>query len=251
MLEADRLTRHYGTFVAVSDVSFTARRGSIIALLGSNGAGKTTVMRMLTGYLASTSGTARVAGSDVQGDRIRAADHVGYLPENGPLYPDMTPLEMLRFFGEARGLSADTLQSRLRIVASQCDIELLLDKPIGKLSKGLRQRVGMAQALLHDPDVLIMDEPTSGLDPIQVEHFRHHVRELKKRKVVVLSTHVLHDVEAIADRVLVMRRGKLVFDGAMSELGGPGGLHERFFELSGAGGSGAPARSAVGGGGRA
>src|SRR5262245_40650524 len=190
IVDVRRLSKYYGPFVAVHDVSFTIPQGQIVALLGPNGAGKTTIMRMLTGYLAPSSGTASVAGFDVQQERLAVAGQIGYLPENGPLYLDMTPIEALRFFGEARGLSRPRLQERIDVVAAQCDIRLILDKPIGKLSKGLRQRVGMAQALLHDPAVLIMDEPTAGLDPIQIRHFRSHVRELRREKTLLVSTHI-------------------------------------------------------------
>src|SRR5207253_4316327 len=141
-------------------------------------------------------GSASIAGFDVERDRLEVAARAGYLPENGPLYLDMTPLEVLRFFGEARGLDPATLEARIGAVAEQCAIQPILDKPIGKLSKGLRQRVGMAQALLHDPDVLVMDEPTAGLDPVQVRHFRSHVRDLADRKTLLISTHILHEVEA-------------------------------------------------------
>ena len=201
-------------------------------MLGPNGAGKTTIMRMLTGYLAPSAGTASVAGCDVQRDRLTAASHIGYLPENGPLYLDMTPLEVLRFFGEARGVTGAQLTERIHAVATQCDIHPILDKPIGKLSKGLRQRVGMAQALLHDPDVLIMDEPTAGLDPVQIRHFRRQVSELGRQKTLLVSTHILQEVEAIADRVLVIHRGGLVFDGTLAELDHGGSLEERFCELT-------------------
>src|SRR6266852_3341940 len=156
MIEARRLCKYYGPFVAVRDLSFAIPKGEVVALLGPNGAGKTTTMRILTGYLAASEGTARIAGCDVQADRLAAASRVGYLPENGPLYPDMTPVELLRFFGEARGLSSGRLRSRIADVVEQCELQQILEKPIGKLSKGLRQRVGVAQALLHDPDVLIM-----------------------------------------------------------------------------------------------
>src|SRR5713101_6678063 len=166
IIDVRRLSKYYGPFVAVQDISFSIAQGQVVALLGPNGAGKTTLMRILTGYLAPSEGTARVSGYDVQRDRIAIAAQVGYLPENGPLYFDMTPLEMLRFFGEARGMLAARIAERINVVADGCDIRLILDKPIGKLSKGLRQRVCLAQALLHDPAVLIMDEPTSGLDPI-------------------------------------------------------------------------------------
>ena len=232
VLAAEALSKYYGPFVAAQNISFTIAQGEIVAMLGPNGAGKTTIMRMLTGYLAPSQGTASIAGYDVQHERLAAASHIGYLPENGPLYLDMTPLEVLKFFGEARALPAARLTERINIVATQCDIHLILDKPIGKLSKGLRQRVGMAQALLHDPDVLIMDEPTAGLDPIQIRQFRHQVRELRRQKTLLVSTHILQEVEAIADRVLVIHRGGLVFDGTLAELGQHGRLEERFCELT-------------------
>jgi ABC-2 type transport system ATP-binding protein len=232
IVDARALSKYYGPFVAVHDVSFTIPQGQIVALVGPNGAGKTTVMRMLAGYLAPSSGTASVLGFDVQRDRLAAAKGIGYLPENGPLYLDMTPIEVLRFFGEARGLSSARRKERINAVAEHCDIGLILDKPIGKLSKGLRQRVGMAQALLHDPPLLIMDEPTAGLDPIQIRHFRSHVRELQREKTLIVSTHILQEVEAIADRILVIHNGRLVFDGTARELAGHGSLEQAFYELT-------------------
>lgn len=232
IVDVRRLSKYYGPFVAVDDVSFGVPRGQIVALLGPNGAGKTTIMRILTGFLAPSSGAASVAGFDVQRDRLASAAAIGYLPENGPLYLDMTPLESLRFFGEARGLTRPQLRERIDTVAGQCDIRPILEKPIGKLSKGLRQRVGMAQALLHDPPVLIMDEPTAGLDPIQIRDFRTHVRELAREKTVLVSTHILQEVDAIADRVLVIHRGRLVFDGTPKELAGHGSMEQYFYELT-------------------
>ncbi len=232
VLSVRRLSRYFGDFVAVEDVSFDVPEGQVVALLGPNGAGKTTIMRMVTGYLAPSGGSTSVSGIDVADDRVAASATIGYLPENGPLYADMTPAEMLRFFGEARGMSAERLAARVQAVADQCDIALILDKPIGKLSKGLRQRVGMAQALLHDPPLLVMDEPTSGLDPIQIRHFRAHVRELASHKTLLISTHILQEVTAIADRVLLVCRGRLVFDGTPLELGSGGSIEERFYALT-------------------
>ncbi len=162
MIEASGLSRYYGSFVAVEDVSFSIPQGQIVAFLGPNGAGKTTMMRMLTGYLAPSAGEAAIAGHDVRRDRIAAARRLGYLPENGPMYPDVTPLELLRFFGEARRMPPAALRERIDAVVDLCALGLVREKPIGKLSRGYRQRVGMAQALLHDPDVLIMDEPTAS-----------------------------------------------------------------------------------------
>ena len=232
VIEASDLSKYYGPFVAVEQVSFSIPRGQVVALLGPNGAGKTTIMRMLTGYLSPSAGRARVSGVDVQQDRLAAAESLGYLPENGPLYTDMTPIEALRFFGEARGLSREQLTERMDTVAAQCDIRAILDKPIGKLSKGLRQRVGMAQALLHDPPVLILDEPTGGLDPIQIRHFRATVRELAQQKTILVSTHILQEVDAIADRLLVMVRGRLVFDGTPQDAARHGSLEQLFYTLT-------------------
>ena len=218
MIEARGLCKQFGTFLAVRDVTFAIPRGQVVAFLGPNGAGKTTTMRLLTGFVAPTHGTARIAGIDVQADRIEAAEHLGYLPENGPLYPDMTPLGLLQFFGGARGSRRHTLQSRIDAVLGQCALESVAHKPIGKLSKGYRQRVSMAQALLHDPEVLIMDEPTSGLDPNQIRGVRKLIRELGKSKTVLVSTHILQEVEPVADRVLFIHDGKIVFDGTPAEL---------------------------------
>ncbi len=218
MIEADGLCKQFGSFLAVRDVSFSIPKGQVVAFLGPNGAGKTTTMRLLTGFVAPTHGWARIAGIDVQSDRIRAAEHLGYLPENGPLYPDMSPLSLLKFFGEARGLLGAKLDSRVDAVVGQCALDSVAHKPIGKLSKGYRQRVSMAQALLHDPEVLIMDEPTSGLDPNQTREVRQTIRELGRNKTILLSTHILQEVEAMADRVIFINRGRVVFDGTPAEM---------------------------------
>jgi ABC-2 type transport system ATP-binding protein len=233
MIEADGLCKQFGPFLAVRDVSFSIPKGQVVAFLGPNGAGKTTTMRLLTGFVAPTHGTARIAGIDVQADRIAAAENLGYLPENGPLYLDMTPMALLRFFGEARGLSLARLKERVDAVISQCSLESVAHKPIGKLSKGYRQRVSMAQALLHDPDVLIMDEPTSGLDPNQIRGVRQLIRDLGRSKTVMVSTHILQEVEPVADRVLFIHDGKIVFDGKPAELASKNGnLEQAFHELT-------------------
>jgi len=212
MIEAHGLTKQFGHFLAVRDVSFSVPQGQIVAFLGPNGAGKTTTMRLLTGFVAPTKGHASIAGLDVQSNRIEVARRIGYLPENGPLYPDMTPLALLKFFGAARGLGQAYLRRRMEIVVGQCSLDSVAQKPIGKLSKGYRQRVSMAQALLHDPDVLIMDEPTGGLDPNQIRGVRNLIRELGKSKTILVSTHILQEVEPIADRVLFIHDGRIVFD---------------------------------------
>ena len=220
MIEATGLSKYYGAFVAVEDISFSIPQGQVVAFLGPNGAGKTTMMRMLTGYLAPSAGEAAIAGHDVRRDRIAASQRLGYLPENGPMYPDMTPLELLRFFGEARRMEPATLGERIDAVVDLCALELVTEKPIGKLSRGYRQRVGMAQALLHDPDVLIMDEPTAGLDPNQIRQFRENIQRLGRTRTLLISTHILHEADAVADRVLLVNSGRLVFDGPVEELRG-------------------------------
>jgi ABC-2 type transport system ATP-binding protein len=233
MIEAQGLSKQYGTFLAVRDVTFSIPRGQVVAFLGPNGAGKTTTMRLLTGFVAPTRGTARIAGIDVQADRIEAAQHIGYLPENGPLYPDMTPYSLLDFFGQARGLSGVYLRTRIEAVLDQCSLESVAHKPVGKLSKGYRQRVSMAAAMLHDPEVLIMDEPTSGLDPNQIRGVRTLIRELGKSKTVLVSTHILQEVEPVADRVLFIHDGKIVFDGEPAELRAEGqSLEDQFHRLT-------------------
>ena len=242
MIEARGLSKYYGPFVAVHDASFSISQGQIVAFLGPNGAGKTTLMRMLTGFLAPSAGRAVIAGFDVRDDRIQASKRLGYLPESGPLYPDMTPLELLRFFGEARELATGILKRRIDQVVEICALELVLEKPIGKLSKGYKQRVGLAQALLHDPEVLIMDEPTAGLDPNQIKQFRENIQRLGRTKTVLISTHILQEVEAVADRVLLIHNGRLLFDGPRVDLEENGSLEEPFYRLTG----GRPANASIG-----
>ncbi len=232
MIEAKGLSKFYGPFVAIKNISFAIPEGQIVAFLGPNGAGKTTTMKILSGYLAASDGEAAIAGIDITKDRLAAAQKLGYLPENGPVYQDMTPLESLTFFGEVRGLEATTLAKRIDTVIKQCALENVLEKPIGKLSRGYRQRVGLATALLHDPPVLIMDEPTAGLDPNQIRDFRKNIRELGRSKTILLSTHILQEVEAVADRVLLIHNGQLVFDGAPAQLRENGSLEEPFYRLT-------------------
>jgi len=232
MIEAKGLSKYYGPFVAVHDISFSIPQGQVVAFLGPNGAGKTTMMRMLTGYLAPSAGEAAIAGFDVRTRRIEASRQLGYLPENGPLYPDMTPLELLTFFGEAREIETATLKRRVEEVVDLCALGLVIEKPIGKLSKGLKQRVGLAQALLHDPAVLIMDEPTAGLDPNQIRQFRENIQRLGRTKTLLISTHILHEAEATADRVLLVNSGRLVFDGTLADLEENGSIEEPFYRLT-------------------
>jgi len=229
MIEAIGLSKFYRDFAAIRDVSFSIPAGQVVAFLGPNGAGKSTTMKILTGYLGPTAGRARIAGLDVVDDRIRAAERLGYLPENGPLYPEMTPLALLRFFGRARGLTGPRLAARIEDVVQRCALHSVIEKSIRKLSKGYRQRVGMAQVLLHEPDVLIMDEPTSGLDPNQIREVRGAIREMAANRTILLSTHILQEVEAVADRVILIHRGRIVFDGSPREMqGGHATLDEAF-----------------------
>jgi len=232
-IEAVGLSKFYGNFAAVRDVSFSVPAGQVAAFLGPNGAGKSTTMKILTGYLTPTAGAARIGGLDVQSDRLHAAERLGYLPENGPLYPEMTPLELLRFFGRARGMEEHRMKARIDAVVEQCHLDEVLEKPIHKLSKGYRQRVGMAQALLHEPDILIMDEPTSGLDPNQIHDVRALIRQLAQTKTVLLSTHILQEVEAVSDRVVMINEGRIVFDGTPKEMAGEEGLEQAFHRLTG------------------
>ena len=232
MIEAEGLTKYYGDFAAIRDVTFSIPQGEVVAFLGPNGAGKSTTMKLLTGYLSLSSGTARVAGHDMTTDRLAGSTRLGYLPENGPLYLDMTPRGLLEFFADARGMSVARKRSRIEAVVELCDLKSVIGKAIGKLSRGYRQRVGMAQALLHEPDVLILDEPTAGLDPIQIREVRDTIRKLGQDKTILLSTHILQEVEAMAGRVLFINEGKLIFDGPTSELTKGGTrLEQRFYEL--------------------
>lgn len=233
MIEAVDLSKFYGEFAAVNHVSFTVPKGQVCAFLGPNGAGKSTTMKMLTGFLAPSTGEGRIAGRNMSHERLRGSESLGYLPENGPLYTEMTPKTFLTYVGKARLMPVPVLQDRLHFVAEQCALGDVWGKAIGKLSRGYRQRVGMAQALLHDPEVLILDEPTSGLDPNQVQGVRDLILSLAKKKTVLLSTHILQEVHAVCDRVLLINQGQLVFDGPTSELGEVGSdMEAKFRELT-------------------
>lgn len=232
MIEAAGLSKFYGDFAAVRNVSFSVPQGQVAAFLGPNGAGKSTTLKLLTGYLTPSEGVARIGGLDVLEHRIEAAGRVGYLPENGPLYPEMTPLELLRFFGEARGLANGRLKDRIDAVVEECNLQAVLEKSIHKLSKGYRQRVGMAHALLHEPDILIMDEPTSGLDPNQIHDVRLLIRRLGETKTILISTHILQEVSAVCDHVILINEGRVVFDGTPAEMAASGSLEDAFHALT-------------------
>jgi ABC-2 type transport system ATP-binding protein len=236
-IRADGLSKFYGTFAAIRDISFSIPKGQVAAFLGPNGAGKSTTMKILTGYMAPTEGRAFIAGVDVSTDRVAVASKVGYLPENGPLYGDMTPRTLLQFLGQARGLSGSELNDRIAVVVKQCALESVIGKAISKLSKGYRQRVGMAHVLLHEPDVLIMDEPTAGLDPNQIREVRQTIRRLGESKTILLSTHILQEVEAVAERVVFIHEGRLVFDGTIDQFKQDRDMDAQFARLTSSAGA--------------
>lgn len=218
MITADALTMHYGPVVALDNVSFKVETGEVVALLGPNGAGKSTTMKILTTYLRPTSGSARVGGVDVLADPVGARRKIGYLPEVLPLYMDMEVRAYLRFVGKARGLRGRRLEERTEIVLEETGLWPMYRKVIRELSKGYKQRTALAQALIHDPEIVILDEPTSGLDPHQILEVRSLIQNLAAGKTVLLSTHILQEVEASADRIVIVNRGKIVADGTQEEL---------------------------------
>lgn len=219
MIRADNLTKIYGRFIATENVSFRIAKGEIACFLGPNGAGKSTTMKMLTGFLAPTSGVATIAGYNMATSRVEGARRLGYLPENGPLYPDMTPESLLKFFAELRRIPKNERKNRIDSVVALCDLSSVFRRPIGRLSRGYRQRVGMAQALLSEPDVLILDEPTAGLDPNQIFHVRETIKRIGREKTILLSTHILQEVRAVATRVVFVSDGRVAFDGPVDEFG--------------------------------
>jgi gliding motility-associated transport system ATP-binding protein len=218
MIEVENLTKRYGPTLAVSDISFQVQKGEILGFLGPNGAGKTTTMRIITGFLSASSGRVRVAGFDVAEAPLDAKKRVGYLPENPPVYTDMTVNEYLAFVGRIKGLRRSELKKRIGEVSEKCAVADVQNRQIGKLSKGYRQRVGLAQALIHNPDVLILDEPTSGLDPKQIIETRELIKGLAGQHTVILSTHILPEVSKTCQRVVVINKGTVVAVGAPDEL---------------------------------
>lgn len=212
MIDARSLTKDFGTTRALADLSFQVKRGEILGFLGPNGAGKTTTMRILTGYLRPTSGTVKVAGVDVSEDPLAARRQIGYLPENAPLYSEMMVVDFLRYVSGLREVPPEERNLRLSRICHQCGLMDVLGKDIRHLSKGFRQRVGLAQAMIHNPDLLILDEPTSGLDPNQIVEIRALIKEIGQEKTVILSTHILPEVQATCNRIIIVNDGKLVAD---------------------------------------
>ncbi|MCB0329240.1 MAG: ABC transporter ATP-binding protein [Bdellovibrionales bacterium] len=218
MITVQNLSRNYGDFVAVNGVSFEIPRGSVVGLLGHNGAGKTTIMKMLTGYLEPTKGVARIDGQDITSDRVSAQRKIGYLPENSPTYPEMTVVDYLEYVAELRDIPKSQQGDAIKKAIQRTRLQEKAVDFINTLSRGYRQRVGVAQAVLHEPDILILDEPTNGLDPNQIQEMRQLIRDLSERSTVILSTHILQEVSAVCDRVLILSRGKLVLDSSLDDL---------------------------------
>ena len=210
MIELDKITKNYGNFPAITDISFKVEKGEILGFLGPNGAGKSTTMKIITGFLPPTSGRVAVAGYDLVTDSLEARRHIGYLPENVPLYTDMTIEDYLGFMGKIRGMSRDYIRKRTSDVIGICHLEDYKSTLIGKLSKGFRQRLGIAQSILHEPDVLVLDEPTIGIDPVQVVETRRLIKDLAGEHTVIISTHILPEVSMICERVIIIHEGQIV-----------------------------------------
>ena len=218
MIELQAIEKSYGETRALKGISFSISRGEVVGLLGPNGAGKTTAIKIMVGFLLPSAGSATVAGFDVVSHPLQVQERIGYLPENAPLYHDMLAQEYLDFMAEMRGLDAGTRRRRLVKVVQECGIQSVLTRPIGQLSKGFRQRVGLAAAILHDPEILILDEPTTGLDPNQIVEVRQLIRRMGATKTVILSTHILSEVEATCDRAVILIDGQVRADGTLEQI---------------------------------
>ncbi|MEL0112575.1 MAG: ABC transporter ATP-binding protein [Rickettsiales bacterium] len=218
MIEIDHLTKQFGPITAVNDVSFAVERGEVVGFLGPNGAGKSTTMKMATGFLRPTSGTARICGFDVLEDPIDVKRRVGYLPEGAPMWPDMTTAAFLMFVARVRGFDGADAAARIENAIAKTQLSSVMEQPIDTLSKGYKRRVGLAQALLHDPDVLILDEPTDGLDPNQKHEVRDLILGMAGEKAIVVSTHILEEVEAVCSRAIIVAKGRIVADSTPEEL---------------------------------
>tara|TARA_B100000315_G_scaffold260888_1_gene326882 strand:- start:11499 stop:12233 length:735 start_codon:yes stop_codon:yes gene_type:complete len=218
MISIDGLTKDFGPLRAVDNISFDVKKGEVLGFLGPNGAGKSTTMKMVTGYLPITHGKAAVCGFDVEIHPLEAKTKIGYLPEGAPLYGDMTAASFLNFIAEIRGLSGEAKQKQVAYAIEKLQLRPVMNQPIDTLSKGFKRRVGFAQAILHDPDVLILDEPTDGLDPNQKHQVRELIKEMAADKAIVISTHILEEVEAVCTRAVIIAEGKIVFDNSPAKL---------------------------------
>jgi gliding motility-associated transport system ATP-binding protein len=236
MISVKNLTKSFGPTLAVDDISFEVTKGEVVGFLGPNAAGKTTTMRMLTCYIAPDSGTATVAGYDVLESSLEVRKRVGYLPESAPLYMDMDVVAYLEFVADVRGIPVTERSRRVRRMVEVCGLENMLGRTVGTLSKGFRQRVGLAQTLIHDPEILVLDEPTTGLDPSQIIEIRELVKEIGRERTVILSTHILPEVEVTCTRVLIINEGKIVASGTPQELQSvAGGEHSVYVSLDSGG----------------
>jgi len=218
LIEIEGLAKSFGDIQAVRGISFTVDRGEVLGFLGPNGAGKSTTMKMLAGFLAPTEGRAVICGHDVVTDGLAARRCLGYLPEGAPAYPDMTALGFLRFIASIRGFRGAEAEARIAAVVERIELQGVLEQPIETLSKGFKRRVGLAQALLHDPEVLILDEPTDGLDPNQKHHVRTLIQSMAKDKAIIISTHILEEVDAVCTRAMVIAKGRVLADALRAEL---------------------------------
>lgn len=218
MIEIKQLSKRFDNFTAVNNLSFNVNEGEVLGFLGPNGAGKSTTMKIITGFLAPSEGSVSVGGFDIGTEPLQAKSLIGYLPEGAPSYGDMTTLEFLNFIGQVRGFRGDELKSRVQKVLDEVDLHSVQDQVIETLSKGYKRRVGLAQAIIHDPKVLILDEPTDGLDPNQKHHVRELIKNLARDKIVVISTHILEEVSAVCSRAIIIARGEIVADGTPAEL---------------------------------
>ena len=225
MITIEGLTKRFGPFIAVDKISFSVGNGEVLGFLGPNGAGKSTTMKMLTGYLPITGGSAAVCGHDVVGESLEARKKIGYLPEGAPLYGDMSGLAFLNFVAEIRGYKGVEIKQRVNYAVDRLELQSVVNKPIETLSKGFKRRVGLAQAILHDPDVLILDEPTDGLDPNQKHQVRTLIKDMAQDKAIVISTHLLEEVSAVCTRAVVIANGKIVFDGSPVEFAAKSSTH--------------------------
>ncbi|MDH5544372.1 MAG: ABC transporter ATP-binding protein [Gammaproteobacteria bacterium] len=218
MIKVDNLVKKFDQQIVVDGISFSVNKGEVLGFLGPNGAGKSTTMKMITGFLSPSSGRVEVCGDDVESNPVQIKKSIGYLPEGAPAYSDMTPMTFLSFIAEIRGFHGEERQRKVDAAVKRTNLQSVVHKPIENLSKGFKRRVGLAQAILHDPPVLVMDEPTDGLDPNQKHEVRELIAEMSKEKAIIVSTHILEEVHAICSRVIIIAKGRVVFDGTPGEL---------------------------------
>jgi ABC-2 type transport system ATP-binding protein len=218
LIEVDRLTKSFGPFIAVDDISFSLKRGEVLGFLGPNGAGKTTTMRMITGFLSPTKGNISVCGHDVSEYPIEIKEKIGYVPEGAPLYGEMTVMNFLKFIAKIRKIPKNKINDAIHNVIKKLGLELVLYQQVETLSKGYKRRVGLSQAIIHDPDVLILDEPTDGLDPNQKHEVRKLIKEMASTKAIIISTHILEEVDAVCTRAMIIAKGRMIVDKSPKDL---------------------------------